>query len=113
MLSLTENKIIILKNAIREFLQTKLGESPSQIYCFLNNNFIAVYIHDINSLAEQKMMHLQENQKLLIDYKTQEFEMVKPDLIKRIERILDVKLNKIYSLVTEDGIRIINILIHN
>ncbi|MBN2424751.1 MAG: DUF2294 family protein [Calditrichaceae bacterium] len=113
MINLSENKIIKLKNAIRNFLQTKLGESPSQIYCYLNNNFIAIYIHDINSLAEQKMMRLQENQKLLIDYKTQEFEIVKPDLIKRIERILDLKLNKIYSLVTEDGIRIINLRIHN
>lgn len=113
MVELTVNKSNEIKNIIRNFLNSQLGENPEQVSCHLNNDMFAVYAYGIISPAEEAIMHLQNDKRTLIEYKIREFEMIKNDLLKMIKQLLGCNIDKIYTTITDDGIRIIHIRLYN
>ncbi|MBN1408686.1 MAG: DUF2294 family protein [Calditrichaceae bacterium] len=113
MVELTVSKSNEIKNIIRNFLNSQLAENPEQISCHLNNDMLAVYAHGIISPAEKAIMHSQNDKRTLFEYKIAEFEMIKTDLIKIIKKSLGCDINKIYTTITDDGIRIIHIRLFN
>ncbi len=113
MVELTIKKSNEVKNIIRNFLDTQLGEKPDRVSCHLNNDILAVYAHGIISPAEKAIMHIQNSRRILFEYKTQEFDLIKEDLLKQIKRILNCNIGQIYTNITDDGIRIINIRLYN
>jgi uncharacterized protein YbcI len=113
MVELTVNKSNEIKNIIRNFLDTQLGEKPEQVSCHLNNDMLAIYAYGIISPAERAIMHLQNDKRTLLEYKIREFDMIKSDLLKMIKKSLGCDIDKIYTTITDDGIRIINIRLYN
>jgi len=104
-----KNKIHVIDKIVREFLDKQLGEHPSSISSFLNEEIISVYAGEVVSPAESKMMETKTDSKFLIEFKNQQFASVKEELKQQLETEINQKITQIHSSVTEDGLRIINI----
>lgn len=111
MLKLTEEMTLQVDEVVRNFFETRLGEKPHSLSCYLNNDILAVYVHGVNSPAEQAMMNSKVEKKLLVEYKAQQFESVKHELCEKINQLLCWNIRQMHTSITNDGIRIINIRI--
>ncbi|MCB0283693.1 MAG: DUF2294 family protein [Calditrichae bacterium] len=107
MVYLTKDKTYHIDDAVREFLFTQLGENPHALSCHLNNEIVTVYAFGVASPAELNVMK-SGDQKMLIDFKSRQFESVKDELKEQISTILGRDVGKVHSAITEDGLRIIN-----
>lgn len=108
-LTITEKTIDPLDEVIRKFLEIQLGEKSDTVSCYLNKDILAIYAHGIISPAEQTMMNSPIDHKLLIEYKIQQFESVRSELSRQIKQLLGREIRQMYTSITDDGIRIINI----
>ena len=98
---------------IKSFLQSQLGENAIKINSFINNDILVIYAHDILSPAEQQMFLSDVENKLLIEYKLQQFESVKADLIQEVGDKTGLIIKNVQTIITKDCIRIINFTVDN
>ena len=102
-----------INEIIKSFLDSQLGEKAKNIQTFLNDDIVVVYAHDILSPAEKQLVPSESENKMLMEYKVEQFESVKPELINEVAEKTGLIIKNANTIVTKDGIRIINITIEN
>lgn len=92
-----------------DFLNEELGKKPASVIPLIQGNIITVYAMDCLTPAERNLLENDRHHKLLQELKTLEFERAKAILKKRMEEILNCRVEKIYSTLGKDGIRFLHI----
>lgn len=94
---------------IRDFLEIQLGEIPEEIECFHNDHIYSIYAYAVISPAEKQLMESTSGEKMILDYKLQQFNSVKDELAGQLERLLGKAVSGIHCSLTNDGSRIISV----
>lgn len=98
-----------LENAISvsmaDFLDEQLGEHARSVTAFLSGNTVTVRAIDCLAPAEMTLAHDETNWRLLLEFKTLQFEKVKPQLQARLEKIIGSEVLDLVSVLGQNGVR--------
>ena len=98
-----------LKNAICELLETQLGEITKNVKIEFYNDRINFTAECIINPAELNMMQNEKNRSLFLFYKIKQYNIVKDDFMKKIEKIIQYKVEDSATQFSQDGTRTITL----